>query len=402
MIELPEPRPSTLDEVIDTRRHLHRHPEVSFDEHQTSHLITKRLESLGLTIHDCPTETGALATLEGGRPGRTIMLRADIDALPILEESGVDFPSAAEGRMHACGHDGHTAMLLGVARTLSEVAEDLAGQYLFVFQPAEEIVEGAKAMIERGFFNAHHPDAALALHLQPAMESGTVAMKPGLQWGGSDAFEVLLQGPGGHGGLIRRAGNVLAAQAFVVSRLDTIVEGLEAEGTPALASVGDVRTDGLFNVVPRRVWIYGSFRTFNAPQRAEAIDRFRGLLLETESEFQIRAELKLIHGTVPMINDVAVTRTVLETGRELIGARAIQLDKPMTVSDDMAEFLVHVPGCYFNLGARPAGLEVVPSLHQSTMRIDEAAFATGVRVMAGSAVRLAEGEVVPHDSAMNP
>ena len=397
MRELPEPRPSTLDEVIDTRRHLHRHPEVSFDEHQTSHLITKRLDSLGLTIHDCPTETGAIATLEGGRPGRTVMLRADIDALPILEESGVEFESAAEGRMHACGHDSHTAMLLGVARTLSEIAEDLAGRYLFVFQPAEEIVEGAKAMIERGFFNAHHPDAALALHITPFMESGTIAMKPGLQWGGSDAFEVILHGPGGHGGLIRREGNALAAQAFVVERLNSIVEGMEAEGAQALASVGDVRTDGLWNVVPRRVWIFGSFRTFNADQRMEAIERFRGLLLETETEFRIRAELKLVHGTVPMINDHGVTRTVLEAGRELIGDRAIELDRPMTVSDDMAEFLLHVPGCYFTLGARPPELEVIPSLHQSTMRIDEAAFATGVRVMAGSAVRLAEPVSDIHD-----
>ncbi|MDQ6691703.1 MAG: hypothetical protein M3Z13_02940, partial [Candidatus Dormibacteraeota bacterium] len=242
-------------------------------------------------------------------------------------------------------------------------------------------------------------DAALALHITPFMESGTIALKPGLQWGGSDAFEVLLHGPGGHGGLIRRAGNALAAQAFVVERLNSIVEGLEAEGTPALASVGDVRTDGLWNVVPRRVWIFGSFRTFNAEQRAEAIDRFRGLLLETESEFEIKAQLKLVHGTVPMINDRAVAQTVLRAGRDLIGERAIELDKPMTVSDDMAEFLVHVPGCYFTLGARPPGLEVIPSLHQSTMRLDESAFATGVRVMAGSAVRLAELEALasePH------
>lgn len=382
-------RPSVIDEVIDLRRHLHRHPEVSFQEHQTSALITRRLEGYGLEVHPCPTPTGAIATLDGGKPGRTVMLRADIDALPILEESGVDFASTAEGRMHACGHDGHTAMLLGVARTLSEMAESLHGRYLFVFQPAEEIVEGAKAMIERGFFDSHHPDVALALHVTPFMESGTIAMKPGLQWGGADAFELLIQGPGGHGGLIRRAGNALAAQAFVVERLHTIVDGLEAEGTPALASVGDVRTDGLWNVVPRRVWVFGSFRTFSAAQRAEAIDRFKGLLLETDIEFSVNCQLRLVHGTVPMINDVEVTRTVLAAGRELIGDKAIQLDKPMTVSDDMAEFLVHIPGCYFNLGARPPDMEVVPSLHQSTMQIDEAAFSTGVRVMAGSAVRLA-------------
>ncbi|TME19820.1 MAG: amidohydrolase, partial [Chloroflexi bacterium] len=143
--ELPAPTDAVLDEVIDTRRHLHRHPEVGFEEFETSKLIEARLAALGLTVHDCPTETGAVATLEGGGPGRTVMLRADIDALPIREESGVDFASLNDGRMHACGHDSHTAMLLGAARTLAERAESLPGRYLFVFQPAEEIVEGAKA-----------------------------------------------------------------------------------------------------------------------------------------------------------------------------------------------------------------------------------------------------------------
>ena len=390
--ELPAPTDAVLDEVIDTRRHLHRHPEVGFEEFETSKLIEARLAALGLTVHDCPTETGAVASLEGGRPGRTVMLRADIDALPIREESGVQFVSLNDGRMHACGHDSHTAMLLGAARTLAERAESLPGRYLFVFQPAEEIVEGAKAMIEKGFFDAHHPDAALALHVTPFLDAGAIVMKPGLQWGGSDAFEVHLRGPGGHGGLIRREGNLMSAQAFLLERLHTIVDGLETEGAQAHASVGDLRTDGLWNVVPRRVWIYGSVRTFTKEQRAEALQRFRDLLTETGTEFGITAELKLVHGTVPMINDPSVTDTVMATAQELVGAKAALQGAPMTVSDDMAEFLLHVPGCYFSLGARPRNLEVVPSLHMATMQIDEAAFETGVKVMAGSAARLARNE----------
>ena len=173
MPSYPEPSPDTLDEVIDNRRHLHRNPEVSFDEHETSRFIEERLRGLGLAVRECPTDTGALAVLDTGRPGRTVMLRADIDALPILEESGVAFASSREGRMHACGHDAHTAILLGAARTLAERAEALTGSYLFCFQPAEEIVSGAREMIARGLFERHQPDVTIGLHIVSFIPSGS-------------------------------------------------------------------------------------------------------------------------------------------------------------------------------------------------------------------------------------
>ena len=385
-----EPNRAIVDEVIDTRRHLHRHPEIGFQETATTQLIRRRLQELGLRLEECPTETGAVATLEGGRPGKAVMLRADIDALPIQEESGVDFESTHDGVMHACGHDGHTAMMLGAARMLAQHAETLPGRYLFVFQPAEEIVEGAKAMIAGGLFESHRPDFAVGLHLSPFYETGSVIARPGLQWGGSDAFELLMRGPGGHGGLIRRQGNAVAAQAFFLERMHTVVEGLEADGTECHINVGDVRTDGLWNVVPRRVWLSGSLRTFDKQLREEALDRFRALLLETETEFAVRCDLQLVHGTVPMINHPTAWEAVMAAGREVVGERAVELERPLTVSDDMAEFMVHVPGCYFNLGARPADLDVPPSLHQSTMRIDEDALPVGVKVLGRAAVKLAE------------
>jgi amidohydrolase len=280
-------------------------------------------------------------------------------------------------------------MLLGVARMLAEHAEALPGRYLFIFQPAEEIVEGAKAMLAGGLFEAHHPDFALGLHVSPFFDTGTVLARPGLQWGGSDAFELLFHGPGGHGGLIRRQGNVVAAQAFFLERMHTIVEGLEADGSECHVNVGDVRTDGLWNVVPRHVWLQGSLRTFDKKLREEALTRFKALLLETETEFDVECRLKLVHGTVPMINHPTAWETVMEAGREVVGDGAVTLDRPLTVSDDMAEFMVHVPGCYFNLGARPPELETPPSLHQSTMRMDEAAMGIGVRVLGRSAIKLA-------------
>jgi amidohydrolase len=387
-ITTPLPSQSVIDEVIELRRHFHRHPEVSFGEHETSRQLGVRLRQLGLELKPCPTETGVVAMLDTGKPGKTVMLRADIDGLPIHEESGVDFSSRTDGRMHACGHDAHMAIMVGVARTLVDRIWDISGRYLFVFQPAEEIVEGAKAMIAKGLLDDHHPDSVIGLHIASFLESGTVVSRPGLMWAGSDAFEIGFSGPGGHGGMMGRRGNVLAAQAFFIERLHTIVEGLEQDGVQCHTTVGDIRSDGAWNIVPRGVLVKGSLRTFNAPLREEALGRLRDLLRETDGEFDVRSNLDLVHGTVPLMNEPNVTRTVLDVGRSLIGDQASVLGRPLTVSDDFAEFLTRIPGCYFMLGAMPEGAPP-PAHHSPGFRIDEDALPIGVKVLAGAASRLA-------------
>ncbi|HEY6116769.1 MAG TPA: M20 family metallopeptidase [Candidatus Dormibacteraeota bacterium] len=384
----PLPSKSVLDDVVDLRRHFHKHPELSFSEQETSLYLRERLRELGLDLKTCPTETGAVAMLDTGRPGKTVMLRADIDALPIHEESGVEFASRTDGRMHACGHDAHMAILLGVARTLIDRIWDVNGKYLFVFQPAEEIVEGAKLMIARGLLNDQHPDYVIGLHIASFLQSGTVVTRPGLLWAGSDAFDVSFSGPGGHGGMMGRRGNVLAAQAFFVERLHTVVEGLEHDGVQCHTTVGNISSDGAWNVVPRGVLVQGSLRTFNDDLREQALDRLRDLLKETESEFEVKSNVELVHGTGPVMNEPNVTRRVLEVGEELIGDHASLLGRPLTVSDDFSEFLTRIPGCYFMLGARPDG-DVPPAHHSPGFRIDEAAFPVGVKVLAGAASRLA-------------
>ena len=381
----PLPSKSVLDDVVDLRRHFHKHPEVSFSEQETSRYLKDRLRELGLDLLQCPTETGAVALLDTGRPGKTVMLRADIDALPIHEESGVDFHSRIDGRMHACGHDAHMAIMIGVARTLIDRIWDVNGKYLFVFQPAEEIVEGAKAMIARGLLDDHRPDSVIGLHIASFMPSGTVITRPGLLWAGSDAFDVKFSGPGG---MMGRRGNVLAAQAFFVERLHTVVEGLEHEGVQCHTTVGNIASDGAWNIVPRGVLVQGSLRTFNDTLREQALDRLHDLLRETESEFEVKSNVDLVHGTVPLMNEPNVTRKVLEVGEELIGERASVLGRPLTVSDDFAEFLTRIPGCYFMLGARPEG-DTPPAHHSPGFRIDEGALPVGVKVLAGAASRLA-------------
>jgi amidohydrolase len=384
----PLPSRSVLDEVIELRRHFHRHPEVSFSEHETSRQLRERLRELGLELKPCPTETGVVAMLDTGRPGKTVMLRADIDALPIQEESGVNFESKSEGRMHACGHDAHMGIMVGVVRTLIDRIWDMHGKYLFVFQPAEEIVAGAKEMISKGLLDDHQPDSVIGLHVVSFMESGTVISRPGLMWAGSDAFDVSFGGPGGHGGMMGRRGNVLAAQAFFIERLHTIVEGLEQDGVQCHTTVGNVSSDGAWNIVPRGVKVQGSLRTFNHMLRDEALGRLHDLLQETESEFEVRSNLDLVHGTVPLMNEPNVTRTVLDVGKEMVGDKASVLGRPLTISDDFAEFLTRIPGCYFMLGARPEG-ETPPAHHSPGFRIDEDALAVGVKVLAGAAARLA-------------
>jgi amidohydrolase len=386
-----EPSGDALDEVVDNRRHFHKHPEVSFLEHETSRFIRERLAALGLELQPCPTPTGAVAVLNTGRPGRTVMLRADIDALPILEESGVEFPSTHEGRMHACGHDAHAAILLGTARALAENLERLTGSFLFCFQPAEEIVAGAREMIVRGLFDRVRPDVTVGLHMAAWLPSGTVVTRPGLLWAGADFFDITFRGPGGHGGMMKRAGNVVSAQAFLIERLFGIVEGLEHEAAGCHCTVGDVRTDGTWNIVPRTALVRGTVRTFTPELREEALQRLRDLLLETDTEFQVGSQLELVNGTIPLFNDPNVTGTVMEVAKDLIGDRASLLGKPLTVSDDMAEFLTRIPGCYFMIGAQPPDANPPPSHHSPGFRIDEASFATGVRMMVATAARLAAG-----------
>jgi amidohydrolase len=280
------------------------------------------------------------------------------------------------------------AIMVGVVRTLIDRVWDMSGKYVFVFQPAEEIVEGAKAMISKGLLDDHQPDSVIGLHIVSFMDSGSVISRPGLMWAGSDAFDISFSGPGGHGGMMGRRGNVLAAQAFFVERLHSVVEGLEHDGVQCHTTVGNISSDGAWNIVPRGVLVQGSLRTFNHMLREEALGRLHDLLHEAESEFEVSSKLNLVHGTVPLMNEPNVTRTVLEVGKEMVGERASVLGRPLTVSDDFAEFLTRIPGCYFMLGARPTG--DAPTAHHSPgFRIDEDALPIGVKVLAGAAARLA-------------
>ena len=378
-----------VDHLVDLRRDLHAHPELSSEERRTTDLVRDELTRIGADLRRCPTETGAVAVLEGGRPGATVLLRADIDGLPVEERTDLPFASSVPGVMHACGHDAHTAILLGVAAALGSRAEDLPGRYLFVFQPAEERVSGAQAMVDGGLLAGEDPAAAIGLHVTTLAPTGTVLARPGVSMAGAWGLGITITSAGGHGALQPRQGNVVLAAAAIAHRLHEAVAGMGADGTDAVCSPGQIAAGTAPNVVPTRAELWATLRWFDAGQREEAMRRLRALVAEVATDFDVTGSLEVAFGTGPVRNDPAVTRTVLAAARRALPQAVVgDMGAPVAASDDVSVLLEAVPGCYMMVGAAVADGET--RLHHSpTFDIDERALAVGATALATSAVVLA-------------
>ena len=376
---------AAFDEMVDTRRAVHRHPELSFEEHHTTTLIRDRLSSLGMTLRDCPTATGAVALLEGSRPGTTVLLRADIDALPVREAGFLSFRSERDGVMHACGHDAHTAVLLGVARMLTERADELAGRYLFIFQPAEEVVSGARAMIDGGVLDGLTIDAALGWHIISVLPLGTVYTRPGVLMSEVQGLRIALTGSGGHGAI--GGPNVVLGAADVVRAMPDAVSGMEFEGARCACSAGTVHAGTAMNVLPDRAVVEGTLRTYTADQRDTALERLHALVQQAAGGAGAEADLTITGQAPPVENDAEITEVVMAVARDVVGEAQVLTGPPMPPSDDVSEFLRLVPGCYFFVGGRP---EAGAGMHHSpSFAVDEAAMRVAADVMANAAMTLA-------------
>ena len=379
------------DEMVDVRRALHAAPELSFEEVATTALVRERLAAARLTLEPCPTATGAVASLEGATAGPTVLLRADIDALPVHEPPGPAYASRVEGVMHACGHDAHTAVLLGVAASLAACADVLPGRYVFVFQPAEERVAGARAMVDGGLLDGFDPVAALGVHVISAIPVGVVAARPGLDMAGAEALRVVATGAGGHGSDTPRRGNLVVAVSQLADRLHTVVEGLSTEGAPCVCTPAAMHAGTAYNVVPTRAELWTGLRWFEPEQRAEALRRLDRLMEEIAADLAVEMTVETAMGTGPLHNDPTVTAVVLDQARRLLpGATVSSPASPLTASDDMSVLLDRVPGCYVKIGAglpdRRSGAH-----HTPTFAIDEGAIPIAAAVLATSAVALAAG-----------
>ena len=377
------------EQVISDRRLLHTRPELSFEEYNTTGLIRDVMGQIGAEEVRCPTPTGGVFVIEGARPGRSVLLRADIDALPVHEAVDVPFRSGVDGCMHACGHDAHTAMLLGAARAMSAAAGSLPGQYVFVFQPGEERFSGARAMLDGGLLDVAPADVALGCHVMSVVPAGVVTVRGGLMYSDGQWFHLTLRGAGGHGALTGVRGNPLAVAARLILELPTVVEGLATDGTACACSAGMLHSGTAPNIIASEATVEGTLRTFTDQQKVEALGRLDALVTRLAVEHDVVFEVEFPLHAPAVFNDEHATLMLLETARALLGADRVHIPSgPYTPTDDMSEILNRVPGVYFSLGAalpdHSGGMH-----HSPRFAIDDRVLPDGCLVLAATAARLA-------------
>ncbi len=377
--------------IVDIRRDLHAHPELSFYEHRTSDKVASILEGIGLEVQRNIATTGVVGLLRGSGDGPTIALRADMDALPVTEETGLPFSSVNPGVMHACNHDGHMAMLLGAAMVLEKARKSLRGNIKFIFQPGEEGYAGARQMIEQGVLEDEpRIEAAFAIHLDPLSPSGEFAVREGPMMACADMFTLTIIGKGGHGAVPHAAVDPI----FVSGHVITALQGISSRQVSALDSVVlsicTIRAGEGMTIIPQTVEMGGTVRLFNPDLRAKMPSMMEEIVRGVTSAFGAKYDLGYIHGYPATVNDPGFTKLALSAAEAALGSENVRtLKNPRMPSEDFSYFLEKVPGAFATLGARPAGKEPAPS-HSPLCDIDEDALKAGVRIHAAVALKYLE------------
>jgi len=365
------------------RRDFHRHPEVGFQEVRTAGIVCQELNELCLEVTTGVAKTGVVGLLETPRPGPVVLVRFDMDALPIIEETGAEYTSQNPGVMHACGHDGHTAIGLSVARLLSKRIDELSGAVKFVFQPAEEGLGGAEGMIAEGVLVNPRPDITLALHLWNEKPVGWFGVTPGPLMAASEVFQIRLEGKGGHGALPHLAVDPILAASQIVSALQSISARNISPLKSAVVSVTSINAGETFNVIPQTLEMKGTIRTFEKDIRQVVIERFREIVQGVGETMGCQVEIDLQLLTPAVVNDPVITQRVYEEGKRIFPDAFFDTSIRTMVSEDMAYMMEDIPGCYFLVGsANPAkGLDAPH--HHPRFDIDEEALPNGVALLAG-------------------
>jgi len=388
MTDLFEEANTLFESMRALRRDFHRHPELGFQEVRTSSIVAQTLRELGLEVTTGIGKTGVVGMLEGQRAGPVVLLRFDMDALPVHEETGADYASQSPGVMHACGHDGHTAVGLTVAKLLHAHSQNMAGSVKLVFQPAEEGLGGAQAMIDDGVLESPSPDFALALHLWNEKPLGWLGIHAGPVMAASEIFKVSLTGKGGHGASPHLSVDPLLAAAHVVTALQGIVSRNIAPLEAAVVSVTSIRGGEAFNVIPSTVEMLGTIRTFLPEVRQRVLERFPQIVEGVAGGMGCQANVEITSITPAVVNEARIAQGVEEAARQLWPGQPVDRDFQSMVSEDMALMMQRVPGCYFFVGsANPAkGLDAPH--HHPRFNIDEDALPRAAALMASSAVHL--------------
>ena len=348
------------------RRDIHREPELGFDTEKTAQKVLDALEGLPLKIETGVAQNGIVATLVGENEGPTVGLRADMDALPITEETGLPFVSKVDGKMHACGHDGHTSMLVGAAHALCGMRDSLNGTVRFIFQPAEEGGGGGGVMVDEGV--ADGLDSIFALHLWPGLPFGTVATKAGPIMAAADAFEMEVRGTGGHGAMPHLSADAVVVAAHVVTALQTVVSREVDPVEPAVLTVGEIEAGTAFNIIPEKARLGGTVRTLNEDLRKRMPERIEAVAQGVARGMRADAHLDYTFSYPVTKNDAGAAGHALKTATGLFGEETVlELANPSMGAEDFAYFLERVPGAFVWLGVG----EDVSGLHTPRFAFDE-------------------------------
>jgi amidohydrolase len=372
MMEAVSRYESYYQQVVAWRRHLHRHPELSFQEKETAAFVANLLESWGIKVRTGVGGNGVVGFLQGGIPGPTVALRADMDALPMQDEKDCEYASQVPGVMHACGHDAHTATLLGVARTLSEFRDSLRGNVVFIFQHAEEMTPGgALSMIADGALEG--VDSVYGVHLWTPFATGTVASKPGPFMAAADEFIIEVKGKGGHGGLPHQTVDSIVTASHLVVNLQTIVSRHVDPTAAGVVSVGSVHGGTSFNVIAEKTLLNGTVRTFDAELRMDIKHRLEKMTEATCSMFGASAIIDYKLGYPPLVNDERETARFFEVGKEVAGENQVMISPYIMAGEDFAYYVQQIPGCFMFVGAGNADKGIVHPHHHPKFDIDERA-----------------------------
>lgn len=365
------------------RRELHRQPELAFEEHRTAEFVETRLRELGLEVRTGIAGTGVAAILPAAdRRGPGILLRSDMDALPIQEVPGREYGSQVDGRMHACGHDGHMAMMLGAATILTEQRKRLKRDVVFCFQPAEERCGGGKKMIEDGVLELTEVDAVYALHLWSPVPAGTLHVRPGPMMAAQDEFRARIVGRGGHGAMPQTARDPIVAAAMAVTALQSVVSRWVDPVEAAVVSVGSIHAGSAPNVIPDDARLEGTLRSFTDEVRDLLRTRVREIVERTAAAAGCEAEFELDAGYPATVNDTAAVEAVRTAGAAVFGAENVIEPPPMAPAEDFAYFLRERPGAFVLVGAGNESRGITAPHHSPRFDIDESVLPRGAELLA--------------------
>lgn len=379
---------SMRDEIIEMRRYLHRHPELSYQEHETADFIQKKLREYGIPYRSEIAGTGILGIIKGKHEGRTVALRADMDALPIQEENDHSYVSVHEGVMHACGHDAHMAMLLGAAKILKNLQDEIYGTVLLVFQPAEEKspVGGAIPMMEAGVFEDFMPDVIYAQHVWPYLPAGQIGIRDREMLGASDNFKVILKGVGGHASLPHLTTDPIVTAGFLIVSLQTIVSRSLDPRHPSVLTIGSIHGGTAHNVIGNTVTLEGSIRTFGEDTRKRIKERFYEITTNVAEMYNNEVEIDYQEGYPATVNTPRWARLARRSAQNLFGKDATPMIEPAMASEDFSRFLEKIPGAYIFLGAQMENSEEQKGLHDPRFNINEEVLPMGAAFLAKVAI----------------